>query len=159
MLIGEKILLRSLEDSDLDLLHKIENDQENWKFGSERKKYSKQHLINYIKNSKIDISITKQYRFVIDLNDKAIGFIDLFDYNIESAGIGLIISSDYRNQGFGKDALTLLVEYAFVNLKIKQLNATINKENIASVKLFNSCNFTLQREKFDLQYFIKFAEK
>ena len=148
-----------MEDTDLDLLHKIENDKENWKFGSERKKYSKQHLINYIKNSKIDISIAKQYRFVIDLDDNAIGFIDLFDYNIESAGIGLIISGDYRNQGFGKDALSLLVKYAFVNLKIKYLNATINKENIASIKLFNSCDFTLLREKFDLQYFIKFAEK
>ena len=141
MLIGNKILLRSLKDTDLDLLHKIENDQENWKFGSERKKYSKQYLINYIKNSKIDISIAKQYRFVIDLNDIAIGFIDLFDYNIESAGVGLIISNDYRNQGFAKDALSLLVEYAFVNLKIKQLNATINKENIASIKLFLSLGF------------------
>ena len=159
MLKGRKIVLRSLEDTDLEFLQKIENNKENWQFGSERKKYSKQNLIDYIKHAKTDISIAKQYRFVIDLKGIAIGFIDLFDYNIESAGIGLIISKDYRNQGFAKEALGLLVEYAFVTLKMKQLFANIKKENISSIKLFSSCNFIFQRSKYDLQYFVKFAEK
>tara|TARA_B100000945_G_C20253628_1_gene535741 strand:+ start:176 stop:655 length:480 start_codon:yes stop_codon:yes gene_type:complete len=159
MLKGRKIVLRSLEDSDLEFLQKIENNKENWQFGSERKKYSKQNLIDYIKHAKTDISIAKQYRFVIDLKGIAIGFIDLFDYNIESAGIGLIISKDYRNQGFAKEALGLLVEYAFVTLKMKQLCANIKKDNISSIKLFSSCNFIFQRSKYDLQYFVKFAEK
>ena len=159
MLKGRKIVLRSLEDNDLEFLQKIENNKENWQFGSERKKYSKQNLIDYIQHAKTDISIAKQYRFVIDLKGIAIGFIDLFDYNIESAGIGLIISKDYRNQGFAKEALGLLVEYAFVTLKMKQLCANIKKDNISSIKLFSSCNFIFQRSKYDLQYFVKFAEK
>ena len=121
MLRGRKIVLRSLEDTDLEFLQKIENNKENWQFGSERKKYSKQNLIDYIQHAKTDISIAKQYRFVIDLKGIAIGFIDLFDYNIESAAIGLIISKDYRNQGFAKEALNLLVDYAFLILKINQL--------------------------------------
>ncbi len=107
MLKGKNIVLRLLQDSDLDFLHQIENNKENWQFGSEKKLYSKEDLIEYIKNAKIDISIAKQYRFVIDLKGRAIGFIDLFDYTIESAGVGVISSRDYRNQGFAEGALNL----------------------------------------------------
>ena len=39
MLKGEKILLRSLLDSDLDILINIENNPDNWKFGSEKNLY------------------------------------------------------------------------------------------------------------------------
>ena len=69
MLKGKKIVLRPLLDSDLEFLYKIENDEENWKFGGENKQNSKQELANYISNSRIDINIAKQYRFVIDLKE------------------------------------------------------------------------------------------
>ena len=66
MLKGQNIVLRPLEDSDVYLLDKIENSSEYWEFGSEKKKYSRQELADYILNAKTDISVAKQYRFVID---------------------------------------------------------------------------------------------
>ena len=115
--------------------------------------------MDYITNAKTDITIAKQYRFVIDLKGIPIGFIDLFNYTTKSAGIGVIIIKDYRNQGFAKEALHLLIDYAFLVLDMKQLNASVTKDNFSSIKLFTSCRFTLQREKADLQYFIKLAQK
>ena len=159
MLKGKKIILRLLQDSDLDFLEKIENNKENWKFGSEQKQYSKQDLVNYIANAKTDITIAKQYRFVIDFKGAPIGFIDLFDYTTESAGVGVIITKDYRDKGFAKEALNLLTDYAFRVLDISQLHASVTKDNLASIKLFTSCRFNLQREKTDLQNFIKFRKK
>ena len=158
MLKGINIVLRPLQNSDLDFLKKIENNKENWKFGSEQKQYSTHDLITYITHANIDISIAKQYRFVIDLKGSAIGFIDLFDYTVESAGVGVIISKDYRNQGFAKEALNLISDYAFLVLNMKKLNARVSKDNLLSIKLFSSCNFIFQKQKSDLQYFIKFAE-
>ena len=79
MLEGKNIVLRSLRDSDLEFLEKIENNKENWQFGSEKKQYSREELVAYIANAKVDIALTKQYRFVIDFRGALIGFIDLFD--------------------------------------------------------------------------------
>ena len=159
MLKGKKILLRPLLDTDLDFLFKIENNKENWKFGGEKKQYSKKELETYISNSKIDINIAKQYRFVIDLKEIPIGFIDLFNYTTASTGVGIIVDKEYRNQGFAKEALNLLIDYAFFALNINQLHAIVTKENIVSVKLFNSCGFVLESEKSYSQYFFKLAQK
>ena len=159
MLKGKNIVLRPLQDSDLDFLERIENNKENWQFGSERKQFNKEELLTYIANAKIDIKVAKQYRFVIDLNKVPIGFIDLFDYTTDSAGVGVIISKDYRNKGFAKEALNLLTDYAFFVLDINQLYASVTKDNLESIKLFASCGFDLQREKTDLQHFIKLAKK
>jgi diamine N-acetyltransferase len=158
MLKGTNIVLRPLKDSDLSFLEKIENNKENWRFGSEEKIYSKKELEDYITNAKTDISIAKQYRFVIDVKNTPIGFIDLFDYTSESTGVGVIITKDYRNKGFAKESLNLLSNYAFLILNINQLHASITKDNLVSIKLFTSCGFDLLREKTDIQYFIKLAQ-
>ena len=125
MLKGKNIVLRLLQDSDLDFLEKIENNKENWKFGSEKKQYSKQELVDYITNAKTDITIAKQYRFVIDLKGIPIGFIDFFDYTISSAAVGIIIDKDYRNKGFAREALNLLSDYAFLVLNIYSMSIKI----------------------------------
>ena len=77
-------------------------------FGSEKKQFTDQEFLDYIRNAKTDIKTAKQYRFVIDLSDKPIGFIDLFDYDIISAGVGIIIIKKFRNKGFAKEALNLI---------------------------------------------------
>ena len=156
MLKGENIVLRPLQDSDLDFLRRIENNTDNWEFGSERKKYSKQELTSYIKNAKTDIKVAKQYRFVIDLNSTPIGLIDLFDYTVNSAGVGVIIVENYRNKGFAKEALCLLSDYSFDNLNLAKLHCKIVKDNLESIKLFSSCGFEFEKE---LLNFVKLAKK
>ena len=157
MLKGKKIVLRPLQESDLYFLERIENNKENWQFGSEKKQFNRKELLDYIANAKTDIKVAKQYRFVIDLNSIAIGFIDLFDYTADSAGIGVIISEDHRNKGFAKEALELLANYAFTTVNISKFHCVITKDNLASIKLFLSCGFELEKEDKNLQYFVKFA--
>mgnify|MGYP001165442788 FL=1 len=158
MLRGEDIVLRPLQESDLYFLESIENNKENWQFGSERKHFNRQELFDYIANAKTDIKLAKQYRFVIDLNSVPIGFIDLFDYTLTSAGIGVIISKDHRNKGFAKEALNLISNYAFKFLKVHKLNCSIQKDNLVSNQLFTSCGFSLEKEIDYVQYFIKLAD-
>jgi diamine N-acetyltransferase len=157
MLKGKKIVLRPLQESDLDFLERIENNKENWQFGSEKKQFNKKELLDYIANAKTDIKVAKQYRFVIDLHRTPIGFIDLFDYTIDSAGVGVIISKDHRNKGFAKEALNLISHYGFNILKLQKLYCSIVQDNLFSTKLFTSCRFDLEKETNNLQYFVKFA--
>jgi len=159
MLKDKNIVLRPLEKFDFDFLKSIENNTENWEFGSERKEYSDKELSSYIANAKMDIKVAKQYRFVIDLNRTSIGFIDLFDYTPNSAGVGVIIAENYRNKGFAKQALHLLSNYAFTTINVFKLHCNIAKDNLTSIKLFTSCGFDLEREEKELQYFVKLAKK
>ena len=159
MLKSDKILLRPLQLSDLDFLFEIENNKENWKYGTENKQYTKEELTNYIANAKQDITNAGQFRFVIDFENTPIGFIDLFDYTTNSAGVGVIIAKNYRRRGFAKEALQLLCVYSFEILNLKKLDCNIEKDNLASIKLFTSFGFELERENKELQYFVKLAKK
>lgn len=158
MLKGDNILLRSLRYSDLEFLEYIENNKENWRFGSEEKEYTYQQFLDYIANSSVDISIAKQFRYLIDFQDTPVGFIDLFDYTIDSVNVGIIISEDFRNRGFGKEALDIMIDYVFGVLGVRKIYVSISKDNLASIRLFTSCNFDLINEKGDMQYFVKLAE-
>ena len=159
MLKGNNILLRPLKVSDLNFLFEVENNTDNWKYGTENKQYTKEELTNYIANAKQDIATAGQFRFVIDLENTPIGFIDLFDYTANSAGVGIIIAKNYRRRGFAKEVLKLLSIYSFKTLNLKKLDCNIQKDNLASIKLFTSCGFELEREKKELQYFVKLAKK
>jgi len=159
MLKGENITLRPLYLSDLNFFFEVENNTDNWKYGTENKQYTKEELTNYIANAKQDISDSKQFRFVIDLENTPIGFIDLFDYKTNSAGVGIIIAKNYRRRGLAKEALKLLSIYSFETLNLKRLDCNIEKDNLRSIKLFTSCGFELVREKKELLYFVKLAKK
>ena len=154
---GKNIILRPLEESDLDFLYYIENNKENWKYGGERQYFKKQDLLNYIRKAKTDIKIAQQYRFVIIVNKIPIGLIDLFDYASNKANVGIIIKKKYRRKGYGKEALDLLVNYSFTILGIKKLFAMIEKNNLASIYLFKTCNFHLKQQKDNVQIFSKLA--
>ena len=159
MLRGKNILLRSLEVSDLDFLCSVENDKLNWKYGSENIIYTREELKKYILNSRIDLSVAKQYRFVIDLEKNPIGFIDLFNYNADSVSLGVIIIQPYRRNSYAKESVGLILNYVFSFLGLVKVFATVRNDNLASINLFLSCNFQLEREDNDLKYFIKLAEK
>ena len=154
MLKSDKILLRPLQLSDLDFLFEIENNKENWKFGSEKVSFTKDDLRSYIRNATEDISVSKQFRYVIDLENIPIGFIDLFDYRTNSAGVGVIIAKNYRRRGFAKEVLKLLMDYATNTLKIEKLHCNIQEDNFASIKLFTSCGFELDENKEETNYYV-----
>jgi len=154
MLKSDKILLRPLQLSDLDFLFEIENNKENWKYGTENKQYTKEELTNYIANANEDIATAGQFRYVIDLENTPIGFIDLFDYTTNSAGVGVIIAKNYRRRGFAKEVLKLLIDYATNTLKIEKLHCNIQEDNFASINLFTSCGFELDENKEETNYYV-----
>ena len=137
---NDKIILRALEPEDLDILYKWENDSRLWHYGNTLTPYSKFVLRDYLSNSTQDIFQSRQLRLMIvdKENGCSLGTIDLYDFDPLNlrAGIGILLDADYRNQGFGFQALHLIKEYAFRFLLLNQLFAYVPKNNIPSYKLF-----------------------
>lgn len=145
-LTGNNIYIRALEPEDLDFIYAIENDENIWEVSSTQTPYSKFLIRQYLENAHQDIYEAKQLRLAICKNDtaEAIGLIDLFEFDPKNkrAGIGIIIQNEIdRKNGFGKEALSLLIEYSFTHLQLHQLFANISTENIASISLFTTFGF------------------
>ena len=153
MLVGKKIKLRSLKESDLNFLMYIENNCDNWIYGSENKKYTIEELKNYLSNSKFGLTIAKQFRYVIE-KEKPLGFIDLYNYSYHKAYVAVIIDIGERNNGYAYDALNVLIEYCFNSLQLSSLKCVIDKKNVASINLFNKNRFKMYYSRNKLNYYI-----
>ncbi len=144
-LINDRIQLRAVEPSDLDVMYDLENDPTMWEVSSFTVPYSYYVLRQYIEQSQCDVFADKQLRLmIVRLEDrKVIGTIDMTDFIPlhGRAAVGVAIHKDYRKHGYATDALTLLCQYAFDFLSLKQLYAHIPVDNEASLKLFAYCGF------------------
>ena len=107
LLVKNKMVqIRGLEPEDLEFLYECENNPEIWNVSNTLAPYSKYILRQYIENSHHDIYTNKQLRLIIsDVTepDKAVGAIDLFDfdpYHVR-AGVGILIHGDKnRRKGY-----------------------------------------------------------
>lgn len=143
---GENLFLRALEPDDLEFVYAVENDESMWEVSNTQTPYSKFLIRQYLENSHQDIYEAKQLRLVICKKGSAdaLGLIDLFDFDPKNrrAGIGIIVKNEVdRNSGIGKQALGLVISYAFSQLQLHQLFANISEENRASIALFTTFGF------------------
>ncbi|MBE7629591.1 GNAT family N-acetyltransferase [Tenacibaculum piscium] len=150
---GENLTLRAIEPEDLAFLFDIENNESFWEISHTQTPFSRFVLKQYLENAHLDIYQAKQLRLVIELiiedkkeakkTKKAIGMIDLFDFNPQHkrAGIGILIHPDYQQKGFASQALKLLINYCFTQLQVHQLYANIISDNQKSIQLFNKHHF------------------
>jgi diamine N-acetyltransferase len=143
---GNNIYLRALEPEDLEFVYSIENNENIWEVSNTQTPYSKFLIKQYLKNAHQDIYEAKQFRLAICKNDSnsTIGLIDLFEFDPKNnrAGIGIVIQNEKdRSKGFGKEALDLLIKYAFTKLNLHQLFANIGTKNTASLQLFVTFGF------------------
>ena len=142
---GKRIYLRALEPEDLSFIHHIENDENIWELSHTQTPYSHFILKQYLANSHQDIFEAKQLRLVISsYQDKPLGMIDLFDFDFKNsrAGVGILVQDlEDRHQGYGREALQLLIKYSFTHLNLHQLYCNISEENQTSINLFVNQGF------------------
>jgi len=154
---GNTVYLRALEPEDLAFVYTIENDESIWEVSNTQTPYSKYLIRQYLENAHQDIYEAKQLRLAVCLasNEEAIGLIDIFDFDPKNkrAGVGLVIQNEKnRNNGFGKQALELVLTYAFQQLQLHQLYANISMENKASIALFSTFGFEIIGVKKDWNF-------
>lgn len=142
---SEDIYLRALEPADLAVLYTTENNTSVWKVSNTLTPYSKAILELYLETANQDIYTTKQLRLMICENSthKAIGTIDLFDFDPMNVrvGVGVLIFEYFRKKGYASQAIELVKDYASKTLLLNQLFCNISASNKESVSLFEKCGF------------------
>ncbi|GAA4305534.1 GNAT family N-acetyltransferase [Nibribacter koreensis] len=146
LLQNDRIFLRAPEPSDLDFLYLFENDTRLWPVSLSVAPFSRDMLRQYLDNALSDIYATRQLRFMVCLKETetVIGTIDLFDFEPlhQRAGVGIALVADHRGNGFGKEALDLLVAYGRSVLQLHQLYCSVTVSNLGSRRMFEQAGFT-----------------
>lgn len=153
MLKGEKVLLRSVEPEDADLIFEWENNRDIWQVSNTVKPFSKAMIRAYAASDQ-DVYAQRQLRLMIELDGtrNAIGCVDLFNFDPthDRAGIGILIADEkYRNKGLASETIGLMIDYAFHTLNLHQLYCAVLTDNKDSLKLFQKHGFKVTGEKQD----------
>ena len=143
LLKGEKIILRSVDFSDIDTLLLWENSTHESLYGVFDEKYSREDVVQFVVTQmQYSIAETEQLRLMICSYDgERLGCIDLTEYDGRKAFVSILIAGlDNRRKGFGKNALQLLINYS-KSLGLHTLYARILPVNFPSKELFKKVGF------------------
>ncbi len=155
---NKNIKLRAPEIDDIQTIYDIENNTGLWQVSQTLVPFSLFDIEQHILRSNKDPFKTSQARFVITKKEsnEIAGLIDLYDIDAlnKRAGVGIMIVEKFRNKGYAKEALSILIKYAFEVLHLHMLHCIIDIENKASLKLFVSEGFKISGLLKD--YFIRY---
>ncbi|MFC0518195.1 GNAT family N-acetyltransferase [Mucilaginibacter angelicae] len=83
--------------------------------------------------------------FAIVINDSAVGAIDFKqgdDIYRKNATLGYWLGEEYWGKGIITEAVKLFIPYAFQNFNITRIQATVNGNNQASMRVLEKAGFT-----------------
>ena len=140
---GDKIILRSVDSSDIDTILLWENSTAEPLYGVFDEQYSREDVVRFVEiQQRYSLAETEQLRLMICSHDgERLGAVDISEYDGVKALVSILIFDvDNRRKGFAKNALHLVIDYA-KTLGIATLYATILAENIPSMNLFRNAGF------------------
>ncbi|MEL4307778.1 GNAT family N-acetyltransferase [Joostella sp. CR20] len=137
----QRLTIRALTLSDLDLFHKMQNDQAVMKYVG-GKTYSleenKKDLLNILKFYKLPKNDFWVWAITLSATEQFIGTIALVRNEKDEYEIGYRLLKEHWRQGYGKEVTNGLIKYAFEVKKIKEIVAYVDKENVTSVRILDS---------------------
>jgi diamine N-acetyltransferase len=155
MLVGEKVILRPLERSDLSLVAAWRNDPE------VRKHFFSPYLIaqsgqeswyeDYLRRRDSLIYIVSDRE-----KDARVGMVGLdhIDPRNQSAEYGRMLIADpaSRGKGYARDATMTLIHYAFHDLNLHRIYLRVFADNAEALKLYERCGFEREGTERDAVY-------
>lgn len=141
---NDHIRLRRFKESDWKKLYETQNNSEEVRYyegGLEPLKTEakyKQYILD---------NLESPHKFAIDDKDgNYVGTTSISGIN-ESAGTfhyAIQIFKDYRKRGYAKEAVHIVLKYAFDELRMNKANSETIDTNYGSIKLHESMGFTIE---------------
>lgn len=153
MLRGEKVTLRALEKSDMQRLHEFANDYELHLLADDeefvpRSREQVEKMFEDLGKNPEEVG-----PFGIEADGLLIGTCGLhhFDKHSRVCSFGINISDrTYLGRGYGRDAVGVLLEYAFVHRNLHKVWLTVYADNERAIRSYKALGFVeegLQKEQ------------
>lgn len=143
----KRLVLRPLNNKDLDSVHSYASDEENTIFMFWLPNESKEETQQFLANVTIEWAkeIPSFYEFAIVLNEIQIGAIALYLDGTRSTGeMGWIISKKYWKKGYAFEAAEAVKSFAINQLQLSKLVAKCDYRNSSSYNLMEKLGFSLE---------------
>ena len=140
---GEKIILRSVDSSDIDTILLWENSSAEPLYGIYEESFSREDVAQFVENQqRYSLEQTEQLRLMICSHEgERLGCVDLTEYDGRKAFVSILIFDlGNRRKGFAENALHLMIDYA-KSLGLQTLYASIFPDNLPSLSLFKKLGF------------------
>jgi len=143
MLESNRIILRKITTNDVsEEYYQWLNDTDN-NAGLAKDYYSMEEIVSYVEQKSQQDNC---YFFAIidKKNQKFIGTIKLDSYDpaAQHMELGILIGDkNYHGKGYGKEACTLVLDFAFNQLNLNKVWLAVYENNIAAQKLYHSLGF------------------
>ncbi|MGX4599017.1 GNAT family N-acetyltransferase [Faecalimicrobium sp. JNUCC 81] len=149
MYYGEKVVLRSYKEEDIEIALKLVNDKELKKFLVDCIPFptSKWEEDEWIKSQKSNKEGT--YNFAIEdiETNKYIGGCGINSVNwlTRVAVVGIMIGDkDYWGKGYGTDAMKVLIDFIFNDMNINKIRLSVFSFNERAIKSYEKCGFKVE---------------
>ncbi len=147
----ERLILRPLEIKDVDDFYEMNNNPNVNRYlrNPLLNKLDVENYINKIREEYVNNGIGR-FGVILKENNKLIGFSGLkFRANEENGHanfhvIGFRFSEDYWRKGYAKEAALAWLEYGFKKMKLKEIHACAETENIPSNNLLKQLGFQFE---------------
>lgn len=149
MLSNERIKLRKMTLEDTEIYHKWRNDYDVMSYTDpsfDTRTYEEtETFVKQVTQANDSKSYIIEYRE----NEKAIGITSLIHIDTKNRNAECIIDigeKDYWGQGIGKEALTMLLDYAFLELNLHKVSLRVFSFNDRAITLYEKLGFEKEGE-------------
>lgn len=151
----EKLVLRPIEDADIDAILDLLNDASAQQLvGGSVRPVSKGQALEWLVAKR---SAEDTFQFAIDVEGQFCGYIQLVSTSRLDghATLGLNILREFQGQGVGKQALHRLHEFARQFLLLRKVILYVRADNSAAIRLYSGAGY---RDAGTLQQHIRTTE-
>lgn len=147
-LCTQRLLLRKMEEGDSPCLFAIWSNPDVTRFmnienfSNENQAKEMIHFLNGLS----DQNKAMRYTIIETKTNQIIGScgFNTLDYENRKAEIGYELDSPFWGRGYGTEAVSCLVDYAFTQLHFTRIEAEVAPENLQSIKVLQKLHFTLE---------------
>ncbi|WP_164670090.1 GNAT family N-acetyltransferase [Virgibacillus doumboii] len=142
---SSRIKLRKMISDDVELYHKWRNDMEVMQSTNPfLDMHSLESTTVFVTNTIIGSQSSKCYVIQEKETEKPIGITSLINIDYKNRNAECIIDigeRDYWGKGYGKEAMNLLLEYAFLEMNLHRLSLSVFSFNERAIKLYEKIGF------------------
>ncbi|QNO15856.1 GNAT family N-acetyltransferase [Alkalicella caledoniensis] len=141
----DRLILRQVEEGDLEQLFEMLSDAEVAKFDYFYPINSKEEAMNFIGRYRKELEKNEEITWGVILKEtnELIGTCCFGDFNdgARRTEIGYDITQKQWNKGYATEALKAIIDYGFNVMNLNRIEATITPGNNASIKVLEKLNF------------------
>lgn len=145
MLTGDKVILRAVRREDLPRIYQFNNDPE-FAFLVDEEPWEPVSLERTEARFEEQVSDSQRNgpRFAIEADQQYIGhcLLHTIDDFARTCQIGIGIGDPaYQGHGYGRDAVRLLLRYAFTMRNLRKVELSVNADNERAIRSYRACGF------------------